>query len=224
MLLEAAVEIEAAPTWGPENKYSAQTEWQSVDRALRTIVGRRAAIDADEARWLREAEAIQIATAGAQVGAAIHSNAHVGAVANRNAHVGAPTKLDAAILGTQVKEALVGRSRLEAGDGPGCFRGCRRGAGDGRDTRAADLRGIAPVSEAHLVNTHPDPMRDVLGTLRARSPEIRGALRGELWASAVVRRWRGASLAGDRRRCCGMARSAVESPAPAPAPPGHLRA
>jgi len=42
------------------------------------------------------------------VGAAIHSNAHVGAVANRNAHVGAPTKLDAAILGTQAKEALVG--------------------------------------------------------------------------------------------------------------------
>ncbi len=39
--------------------------------------------------------------------AAIHSNAQVGAVANRNAHVGAPIKLDAAILGTQAKEALV---------------------------------------------------------------------------------------------------------------------
>ena len=60
MLLEAAVEIEAAPTWAPENKYEAQTDWQSVDRALRTIAGRRAALDADEARWLREAEAIQI--------------------------------------------------------------------------------------------------------------------------------------------------------------------
>ncbi len=60
MLLEAAVEIEAASTWAPENKYSAQTEWQSVDRALRTIAERRAALDADEARWLREAEVIQI--------------------------------------------------------------------------------------------------------------------------------------------------------------------
>jgi hypothetical protein len=60
VLLEAAVEIEAAPTWAPENKDEAQTEWQSVDRALRTIAGRRAALDADEARWLREAEAIQI--------------------------------------------------------------------------------------------------------------------------------------------------------------------
>ena len=42
------------------------------------------------------------------MGAAVHRNAHVGAVANRNAHVGAPAKLDAAILGTQTKEALVG--------------------------------------------------------------------------------------------------------------------
>ena len=60
MLLEAAVDIEAAPTWAPKNKYEAQPDWQSVDRALRTIAGRRAALDADEARWLREAEAIQI--------------------------------------------------------------------------------------------------------------------------------------------------------------------
>jgi hypothetical protein len=31
-----------------------------VDRALRDIAARRAALDADEARWLREAEALQI--------------------------------------------------------------------------------------------------------------------------------------------------------------------
>ena len=60
MLLEAVVDIEAAPTWAPENKCEAHTDWQSVDRALRTIAGRRAALDADEARWLREAEALQI--------------------------------------------------------------------------------------------------------------------------------------------------------------------
>jgi hypothetical protein len=38
----------------------AHTDWQSVDHALRTIARRRAALDADEARWLREAEALQI--------------------------------------------------------------------------------------------------------------------------------------------------------------------
>ena len=63
---------------------------------------------ADHLEVRRSAEPSSIATAGAHVGAAIPSNAHVGAVASRNAHVGAPTKLDAAILGTQAKEALVG--------------------------------------------------------------------------------------------------------------------
>ena len=60
MLMEAAVEIEATPTWAPENKSEAQGDWQSVDRALRTIARRRATLDADEAHWLREAEALQI--------------------------------------------------------------------------------------------------------------------------------------------------------------------
>ena len=32
-------------------------DWQRVDRALRTLARRRATLDADEARWLREAEA-----------------------------------------------------------------------------------------------------------------------------------------------------------------------
>jgi len=35
-------------------------DWRVVDRALRTIATKRAALDADEARWLREAEALQI--------------------------------------------------------------------------------------------------------------------------------------------------------------------
>ena len=59
-MLEAAVEIEAAPTWTPEGQREVQPHWRSVDRALRTIALRRAALDADEARWLREAEALQI--------------------------------------------------------------------------------------------------------------------------------------------------------------------
>jgi hypothetical protein len=35
-------------------------DWQVVDRALRSITHRRAGLDAEEARWLREAEALQI--------------------------------------------------------------------------------------------------------------------------------------------------------------------
>ena len=34
--------------------------WQRVDQALREIAKRRAALDADEARWLREAQRLQI--------------------------------------------------------------------------------------------------------------------------------------------------------------------
>jgi hypothetical protein len=60
VLLEAAVENEAASTWAPETKCEAESDWKSVDRALRTIAQRRAVLDADEARWLREAEALQI--------------------------------------------------------------------------------------------------------------------------------------------------------------------
>jgi HNH endonuclease len=37
-----------------------EPRWHTVDRALRTIALRRAALDADEARWLREAETLQI--------------------------------------------------------------------------------------------------------------------------------------------------------------------
>ncbi|MDQ3336536.1 MAG: hypothetical protein M4D80_15320 [Myxococcota bacterium] len=35
-------------------------EWKMVDRNLRDIASRRAALDAEEARWLREAERLQI--------------------------------------------------------------------------------------------------------------------------------------------------------------------
>jgi hypothetical protein len=37
-----------------------RSDWQSVDRALRELVHRRAGIDAEEARWLGEAEALEI--------------------------------------------------------------------------------------------------------------------------------------------------------------------
>jgi len=50
-----------------------------------------------------------VASGNAHVGATGHSNhnANVGAVGNGNAHVGAPAKLNAAIVRTQAKEALV---------------------------------------------------------------------------------------------------------------------
>src|SRR3954463_10981099 len=37
-----------------------QPKWQAVDRALRGIAKRKASMDAEEAYWLREAEACQL--------------------------------------------------------------------------------------------------------------------------------------------------------------------
>ena len=56
----SGVGVVPAPTWAPENRHQAEPRWRTVDRALRAISVRRAALDADEARWLREAEALQI--------------------------------------------------------------------------------------------------------------------------------------------------------------------
>lgn len=56
---EAAVEIEAEHAWA-ECSGESKPDWQSVDRALRTLGCRRASLDAEEARWLRQAEALQI--------------------------------------------------------------------------------------------------------------------------------------------------------------------
>jgi hypothetical protein len=57
MLGEAAVEAEGVSTWAPVN--GRELDWQTVDRALRTIAHRRAELDADEAHWLRQAEALR---------------------------------------------------------------------------------------------------------------------------------------------------------------------
>ena len=48
---EAADEAEAAPTWAPAQGHAANPDWHTVDRALRAIAQRRAALDADEAGW-----------------------------------------------------------------------------------------------------------------------------------------------------------------------------
>src|SRR5690349_24127514 len=55
-MMSGAIEVEGAPTWA----HDSNTDWRTVDRALRAIAKRRAGLDADEARWLREAEALQI--------------------------------------------------------------------------------------------------------------------------------------------------------------------
>ena len=39
---------------------NAEVSWKEVDRKLRGIAKRRAALDAEEARWLREAERVQV--------------------------------------------------------------------------------------------------------------------------------------------------------------------
>jgi Holliday junction resolvasome RuvABC DNA-binding subunit len=46
--------------------------------------------------------------ANTHVGATANANTYVGAAANANTHVGAAAKLDAAIVRTQAKEALIG--------------------------------------------------------------------------------------------------------------------
>jgi hypothetical protein len=47
---------EIGSTWD----HATSLDWRAVDRALRGLAGRRAALDAEEARWLREAERLEI--------------------------------------------------------------------------------------------------------------------------------------------------------------------
>src|SRR5687767_5062521 len=44
----------------PYEADDAKANWQSVDHALRSIAKRHAALDAEEAEWLRKAEALQV--------------------------------------------------------------------------------------------------------------------------------------------------------------------
>jgi hypothetical protein len=58
---ETTIGMEFTPSWAPaERRPQSEPRWRVVDRALRDIAVRRAALDADEAQWLREAEALQI--------------------------------------------------------------------------------------------------------------------------------------------------------------------
>jgi len=57
MLREEAENVDdGSPTWDD----ATPLDWREVDRALRDIARRRAKLDAEEARWLREAERLQI--------------------------------------------------------------------------------------------------------------------------------------------------------------------
>ncbi len=62
-MIESGAGIDAAPMWAPgmqAQSENGELDWQAVDRALRGIARRRATLDADEARWLREAERLEI--------------------------------------------------------------------------------------------------------------------------------------------------------------------
>jgi HNH endonuclease/RuvA, C-terminal domain len=48
-----------SPTWDAV-RVGSRADWKRVDRELRAIAKKRAALDAEEARWLREAERLQI--------------------------------------------------------------------------------------------------------------------------------------------------------------------
>ena len=60
MLVDASTATEVSFMGPFAAPHDAPADWRSVDRALRSIAKRKAALDADEARWLREAEALQI--------------------------------------------------------------------------------------------------------------------------------------------------------------------
>jgi hypothetical protein len=57
---EVGFHVEHTPTWACPGSGPSEPRWRVIDRALRDIASRRAALDAEEARWLREAEVLQI--------------------------------------------------------------------------------------------------------------------------------------------------------------------
>jgi hypothetical protein len=57
---DAVDEVVPAPPWASGSQRDVRLDWKAVDRALRSIRQRRAALDAEEARWLRAAEGLQI--------------------------------------------------------------------------------------------------------------------------------------------------------------------
>jgi hypothetical protein len=57
---ESVFHVEQTPMWTFPPGGTSEPRWKTVDRALRELASRRATLDAEEARWLREAEALQI--------------------------------------------------------------------------------------------------------------------------------------------------------------------
>jgi hypothetical protein len=57
---DVAIEVAQVPVWTPGSARTTRLDWKAVDGALRSIRRRRAALDAEEARWLREAERLEI--------------------------------------------------------------------------------------------------------------------------------------------------------------------
>jgi hypothetical protein len=55
-----ALHVESLPMWALPCRPDTRPDWRTIDRALRAIRKSRAALDAEEMHWLREAEAQQI--------------------------------------------------------------------------------------------------------------------------------------------------------------------
>src|SRR6201994_5188928 len=60
MLREVSAHVGTDCDWATSVESSRQPSWQTIDQARRRIASRRAALDAEEAKWLREAERCQI--------------------------------------------------------------------------------------------------------------------------------------------------------------------
>ena len=57
---DSTVDEGRAWSWSDSEGDGANDAWKEIHRTLRRIAKRRAALDAEEARWLREAEHVQI--------------------------------------------------------------------------------------------------------------------------------------------------------------------
>ena len=58
VLHEAMLGTDTDDSRAAEPREDPPCDWRSIDRALRSIAQRQAALDAEEARWLRQAEAL----------------------------------------------------------------------------------------------------------------------------------------------------------------------
>ena len=182
MLADARAEIVDgdAPTWAPEGKAAndERVGWREVDRALRTLAVRRARLDAEEAYWLREAEAEQIWRPLGMV-SAIDYLERVFGYGPRSAGA-APSRACARLVAR-----AVGGARGRAAAVLGGARADARG-------NASDRGGLA----GRRVGQDPAPVEELVAEHRP------GDLPGDPPESRVACTWSGSSCRPRRSRRC----------------------